>query len=284
MSVLKEGAGKRSWFLPFLLKRFPCLCLLVLSLPSWGQIQVDPLPDQSRAKRLSPQEVRPWSGGELPKIRPPEGMSDDAVRLLRAEAANDDPNALWKLAAIAASDMDAFLFVQRAAELGSTEAEHELAAMYAQGRGTAVDGNKAMTLWREASRKGHREAQCELGILLLRRASPAEQLEGIEWLQKSSDAGLSRSALNLAKVFATGEFGVPIDEARAEALLKPYALKDDSECQFALASLYAQGTTFKDHRELALHWLKRAAELGHSEASRVLGTLNAPVSDPQARP
>ena len=202
-------------------------------------------------------------------------LSEEAIRLLQAAAAANDPDALMKLSAIATSNMEAFEYVRRAAELGNNhDAEYELASMYAQGRGVSKDMGKAVLWGRKAAEGGSQKAQHSLGLTLLRDdKNPATRAEGLDWMQKASNAGDSRAALALATIYAVGEFGIPVDESKSEALLKPFAEHDDAECQFALASLYHQGKSYVAQRDLAILWLKRAKENGHPTAGKILAEI-----------
>ncbi len=200
-----------------------------------------------------------------------------AFTLLEKAGAQKDAEALFQLAMMAragrgmpASDTAAFDYCWRAAELGMPEAQYELASMYAQGLGTVKNEDAAINWARKAADQGNDEALVLLARLLLESPDSANRSEAMKRLNQAADEGKTPAILFLATMCARGEFRVPVDEARAESLLKPAAEKGDAECQFALASLYAFGNTFSGQRGLADEWLKRAAKAGHAKAAQVL--------------
>jgi len=78
------------------------------------------------------------------------------------------------------------------------------------------------------------------------------------------------AVLFLATAVGKGEYGLPKDETRAEALLLPWAEKGNADCQFVLAALYQHGETFAERRSEAQLWLKRAAEGGNEKAQEIV--------------
>ena len=263
------------------MKSLPGLFLLGFVVTSWAQVQLSGEPDQGITSR----QETPWipSGVLAKKAR--QKMSEESLRLLEAAAAANDTNALMQLAAMAASDTDALGYVRRAAELGDHDAEYELAAMYAQGRGTAKDMKTAILWGRKAAEAGNRMAQVALGTSLLEGAAedPSMRSEGIVWIEKASSAGYNPAAITLAKIYALGEFGIPVDESKAEAVLKSLAESNDADCQFALASLYHQGKSYGAQRGLAIVWLKRAKENGHPEAGKILKEIEREKASSSAK-
>ena len=200
-----------------------------------------------------------------------------AVALLKKAGEKKDPEALFQLAMMAragrgmpASDIASFDYCWRAAELGMPLAQHELASMYAQGLGTVKNEDAAINWARKAADQGNLDALVLLARLLLESPDSANRSEAMKRLERAADEGKTPAILFLAMMCARGEFRAPVDEARAEKLLKPAAERGDAECQFALASLYAFGGTFAGQRSSADEWLRRAADQGHAKALEVL--------------
>ena len=205
------------------------------------------------------------------------GRWKTAVALLEKAGGKKDPEALFQLAMMAragrgmpASDIAAFDYCWRAAELGMPLAQYELASMYAQGRGTVKNEDAAINWARKAADQGNLDALVLLARLLLESPDSANRSEAMKRLEQAADEGKTPAILFLAMMCARGEFRVPVDEACAEKLLKPAAERGDAECQFALASLYAFGGTFAGQRSSADEWLRRAAAQGHTKALEVL--------------
>lgn len=200
-----------------------------------------------------------------------------AVALLEKAGEQKDSEALFQLAmmatagrGIAKSDTAAFDYCWRAAELGMPEAQCELASMYAGGRGITENRDAAINWARKAADRGQMQALILLARLLLESPDPASRDEALQRLHRSAQENRPEAVLFLARAYARGDLRVGVDEPRAEALLKPLAEKGNSDCQFALASLYKFGTTFDTKRDLVEEWLRRAAEGGNQEAARVL--------------
>ena len=209
--------------------------------------------------------------------------SDDIARLgeglrwLNAAADQNDTEALRALSALAAqgrgidqSDKESFKYMRRAAELGSPEAQYELANMLANGRGMPRDMEAAIVWGRKAAEQGHASAQFAMAKVLIGSVEQTRKNEAVDFLSKAAQGGHVEALLFLATAVGKGEYGLPKDEARAEALLKPWAEKGNADCQFVLAALYQHGETFTDRRDNARFWLKRAAEGGNEKAREII--------------
>ena len=205
------------------------------------------------------------------------GRWKTAVALLEKAGGKKDPEALFQLAMMAraghgmpASDIAAFDYCWRAAELGMPLAQYELASMYAQGRGTVKNEDAAINWARKAADQGNEEAQFSVGRVLIESRDSDAQVEAIRRLESAASKDNSRATIFLATVLARGDFGVRRDEAKAERLLKRLAESGDAECQMALASLYKIGESFADKRNFSEEWLRRAAAGGNQKAAEIL--------------
>lgn len=199
------------------------------------------------------------------------------VTLLQQAAAQNDPEAIYLLASVTAaghgvvpSDYDAFEQMKRAAELGWREAQFALGTMYFAGRGTGQDEAAALQSFRQAADQGQTEAMFSAGRILLSKSDPEQRREGLGLMGRAIENGHIQATLMLATAYGRGSLGMPKDEAKAEALLKPGAERGDADCQFVLASLYKFGETFASRRDEAQVWLQRAAEQGQPKALEVL--------------
>jgi len=95
-------------------------------------------------------------------------------------------------------------------------------------------------------------------------------------MNRAIESGHIRATLMLATAYGRGENGLPKDEAKAEALLKPAAERGDADCQVALASLYKFGESFADRQDEVQVWLQRAADQGHPNALEILQSEETP--------
>jgi len=201
----------------------------------------------------------------------------EGLRWLNAAADQNDTEALRALSALATagrgidqSDKEAFIYMRRAAELGSPEAQYELANMLANGKGMPRDMEAALIWGRKAAEQGHAPAQFAMAKVLIGSIEQARKNEAIDFLLKAAQGGHVEAVLFLATALGRGQFDLPKDEARAEALLKPWAEKGNADCQFVLAALYQHGEIFADRRENARFWLQRAAEGGNEKAKEII--------------
>lgn len=201
----------------------------------------------------------------------------EGLRWLNTAADQNDTEALRVLSALAAqghgmdqSDKESFVYMRRAAELGSPEAQYELANMLVNGRGMPRDVEAALLWGRKAAEQGYAPAQFSMAKVLIGSVEQARKNEAIDLLMKSAQGGQVDAVLLLATALGQGQFGLTKDEARAEALLLPWAEKGNADCQFVLAALYQHGDIFGDRRQEVVMWLQRAADQGHPKAQEIL--------------
>ena len=208
----------------------------------------------------------------------------EGLRWLNAAADQNDTEALRVLSALAAqgrgmdqSDKEAFKYMRRAAELGSPEAQYELANMLANGRGMPRDMEAAIIWGRKAAEQGHAPAQFAMAKVLIGSVEQTRKNEAVDFLSKAAQSGHVEALLFLATALGRGQFDLPKDEARAEALLLPWAEKGNADCQFVLAALYQHGETFTGRRDNARFWLQRAAEGGNEKAKEIIRQAAGPA-------
>ena len=200
-------------------------------------------------------------------------LQQRGVELLRQAAEQDDAEAIYLLAtlssagvAVEQSSLNAFEQMKRAAELGFAEAQLELAMMYFEGRGVALNKDTTELWLREAAGRNHIEAQFLLGRTLLVSAEADRKAEGESHLERLLNSGHAPSAIFLADAVGNGKFGLVKDEFRAESLLKPFADEGNADCQFLLGALYKFGDLFVGKRDQAFLLVEKAAKQGHPDA------------------
>jgi hypothetical protein len=210
---------------------------------------------------------------------------DDADRFqqgldfLRRAAEQNDAEAIYVLATMTAagagmeqSNVEAFAQMKRAAELGWADAQFALGTMYFEGNGTAQDPAAALVAFRSAAAGGNKEAMFTAARIMLTQPDPEMRAEGLGLMNRAVENGHIQATLMLATAYGRGENGLPKDEAKAEALLKPGAERGDADCQMTLASLYKFGDSFAARRDEAQVWLQRAADQGHPKALEILSS------------
>lgn len=201
----------------------------------------------------------------------------EGLHWLNAAADQNDTDALRVLAALAMqgrgvdqSEKEALKYLRRAAELGSPEAQHQLATMLISGQGSPRDAEAAIYWLRKAAGRNFAPAQFMAGRMLIDSVEAERKNEALDYLQRAADAGQIEAVVFLSSALGRGEFGMTKDEAKAEALLLPWAGNGNADCQFALATLYRYGESFANKRSEALDWLRRAADAGNRRAAEIL--------------
>ena len=199
------------------------------------------------------------------------------VELLQQAGKQNDAEAFYILASLSAagvgvepSNVTAFEQMKRAADLGFAEAQFALGSMYLEGIGTVKDRSAALASFRKAADGGNKEAMFAAGDLMLSQPDPEMRTEGLALINRAIESGHIWATLVLATAYGRGSNGLPKDEAKAEALLRPPAERGDADCQMVLASLYKFGDSFAPRRDEAQVWLQRAADQGQPKALEIL--------------
>ena len=126
------------------------------------------------------------------------------------------------------------------ANIDNEKAQNNLAGLYAEGYGGAVDNVKAA-----------------------------------KWFQKAADNGVSVAKFNLSNFYEEGK-GVKRDTTKAANLLEELAANGDIDAQYNLGSLYSAGRSdFPKNAERAIFWYQKAAERGFASAQYNLGSIYA---------
>ena len=126
------------------------------------------------------------------------------------------------------------------AEHGSADAQLQLALMYKEGRGTAVD-LKQYALW----------------------------------LTRAANQGVPKAEWMLGECYEEG-LGLPENRLQCISCYEKASNHGSSDAAFALSALYFNDKQFRSNKTIrsqALAWLKKAAELGNLEAQADTGDL-----------
>ena len=91
------------------------------------------------------------------------------------------------------------------AEQGDAEAQFNLGARYASGRGVAEDETEAVRWFRLAADQGHITAQLNLGArYAVGRGVPEDDAESVRWLRLAADQGDADAQYSLGKRYERG--------------------------------------------------------------------------------
>ncbi len=117
-----------------------------------------------------------------------------------------------------ASDLaSASYWYTKAADKGHTDAQTNLAAMYAEGRGVDLDGLKAARWYRRAAEGGNVRAQYNLAVMYhLGQGVSQDFDDAIRWYENAARQGDANAMNNMAFMYGMGE-GVAQSDVEAYA-------------------------------------------------------------------
>ena len=101
------------------------------------------------------------------------------------------------------------------AEKGDADAQFNLGQAYKLGRGVATDLAKAQVWFERAAKRGHLDAQTNLGLLLFQNG---DRTGAMRWLKIAAESGEPRAMLLYGTALYNGD-GVARDPARAYAFI-----------------------------------------------------------------
>ena len=200
---------------------------------------------------------------------------------------------------------------EKAASLGSAEAQLNLGRMYFYGKGVKIDKRKAGEWYRKAAENGNAQAQFNLGVMYECGESDSgvnkDYLEAEKWYKKAvaqghKDApaflyGIQKEIKKqkdakdiLAKLVREAENGnaeaqyelgnyynngiyVKRDDTKAIIWYRKSAEQGLKISQFNMGCFYENGWGTTADKEKALYWYKKAAEQGDEDAQKRINAL-----------
>lgn len=257
------------------------------------------------------------AGGHFP-LRSPAGeqnvMSQEEQKestdlQLYAHDLSESPS--FKLRKETTSNLDeAIIQLQLGADQGLTEAQYELALLYADGNGVPENEDEAVrllqlaadndyapalytlgqfaasgfgleedpilsfTLIKKSAELGHAEAQCYLGDMYAYGLSvPADKSEAVRWYRTAAENGDAEAQNILGNMYLRGS-GVSRNRKTAMAWIRKAALQEHVPSQFLLAQLYSIDTENAADLKDAAKWYRRAADNGLPAAMYQFGRLS----------
>jgi localization factor PodJL len=156
--------------------------------------------------------------------------------------------------------------LRAAALAGDPVAAFEVAARFAEGRGTEQDPAAAIQWYTRAAEAGLAPAQYRLGSIYEKgRGVPKDGRAAADWYRRAAEAGNVKAMHNLAVLHAEGASGAP-NLARAAELFREAAQHGVRDSQFNLAILHARGLGVPADMVEAYKWFDIAASSGDAEA------------------
>jgi TPR repeat protein len=208
----------------------------------------------------------------ITKMEPPQTLQKTLVAKMTKVAPDrfDDALKAYQNADYA----KARLLWTKLAQDGDADAQYNLANMYRNGRGGALDFKLALKFYSLAAQQGLRRAQFNLGNLYMHgRGVDQDYKKAIEWFERAAETGHVPALINLGFMFESG-YGVKKDPKVA---LKWYqrAANDGS----ALAKLLVKATrsSFPKENRVTARKDKKIAKAAPSNSHQT--NLSSPVNN-----
>lgn len=197
-----------------------------------------------------------------------------------------------------AGDKEDFDITKIYASHGDAKAQYLLGLMYAMGKGTSQDLDKAAIWYKKSAEGGNAEAQYQLGSMYdTGKGQPQSFTKALFWynkaagqehtsakisakkieddittLKKSAEQGKPAAQVTLGKMYADGN-GVPQDDAQAFSWYQKAAEQGDVRGECNLGQSYAEGRGVTRDYTQAVSWYRKAAEQGDAESQYRLGSM-----------
>lgn len=158
-----------------------------------------------------------------------------------------------------------------AAVAGDKQAASQVARMYAQGQGTAADGNQAAEWYRKAAADGNMQAAWELAQLYIQGQLVAQDLdEAAVYLQAAARGGVVNAQKELARFYQQGLGGLTTQPGEALYWQIQAANAGDEEAQTTVQDVQLENPQLYEEVTRFIGVLTRAQE-GNSQAQLEVG-------------
>ena len=173
--------------------------LLVLAFPAAADIDFSILRSSTKAPAPKPAAA---AAAKQPAATTEESPNDWYRRAV----------SLDRLGASAKDLASAAYWYRKAADKGHTDAQTDLAAMYAEGRGVDVSGVEAVRWYRKAAEAGNVRAQYNLALMYHVGEGISQDYDGaIQWYESAARQGDANAMNNMAFMYGMGEGVVQSD-------------------------------------------------------------------------
>lgn len=207
------------------------------------------------------------------------GDLDTAEKTLRVYAPGDPDAEAWLGVVLIdrGKNGEAVKALQHAADAGSSEANHRLGLVYAEGQaGVARDDARAVQYFEKAATAGHIRAEINLGILLLRgQGTKRDLVQARAWLEKAAATEDPSALYTLGRAMEEHDDTVMADSVRAADLYRRAAEKGHALAALRYGLAMVDGIGVKRDSNGAQTWLLQANDSGVPEAALALGDMAA---------
>lgn len=167
----------------------------------------------------------------------------------------------------------AFLYFQKSAALGNSDAEYGLGRLYLNENFEQYDPQKAVEHLTKAAEAGHDTAQYTLGKLYLEGKTVEKDVpRSLQYLEQALDKENQFAQYLLGKMLLKGE-DVEADPVQGEQLLRASIAQGNSQAMYALGKAYLEGKELPQSIPRSLELLGFAAGQNLASAQYTLGKL-----------
>ncbi len=202
-----------------------------------------------------------------------------AEKALRAQAPGNPDAEAWLGVVLIdrGQDREALKSLQHAADAGSSEANHRLGIVFAEGRlGLVRNDTRAAELFEKAASAGHHRAEINLGILYMRgQGVPRDLVQARAWLEKAAANDEPNALYALGRAMEQSDGPVMADSVRAADLYRGAAEKGHALAALRYGLALVDGLGVKRDLVAAQRWLLQAQASGVPEAALALGDMSA---------
>lgn len=173
-------------------------------------------------------------------------------------------------------------WLKDASQRGNSNAQHDLAVLYAQGNGLEQDYRSAAHWFREAAVQGVANAQYNLGVLHERGLGVQQDpLEALLWYLSAAEQGHAAAQYNVGVAYAEGK-GIPQNYPEAIKWFEKSAVQGLPRAQYNLGIMYEDGLGGTPNLVEAARWYAIAARRGEADAKERYTEIKAQLSNEEA--
>lgn len=154
------------------------------------------------------------------------------------------------------------------AEKGNHKAEYELYELYAGGKGIPQDSAKALEYLKKSADGRYGVALDKLGEIEIGRSN---YILAAEYWEKAIQIGCYSHMYTLASLYIEGNYGIQQDTQRGAELMRRAAELGNSDAQNELGLLYYQGKIVPQNYAEAFKWVQMSANANSALAQNNLG-------------
>lgn len=160
------------------------------------------------------------------------------------------------------------------ANKGDMEKQLTLAKHYYMGIGLPADRDQALLWLEKAAQQGSAQAQLALGLVFLDGdgSVKANPIHAVQWLEKAAEQGEMQSLEMLLTLYKNGGL-IQADETKFAHWAEKGAALDNVNALYELGELYRIGKHKPQNMETAFKLFKQAADKGHLDAMANVGVM-----------